>query len=170
MVSALCCGAITACREPAGVAGFVPHRHMIATLALATDGATGLRLTCRYGTTLMMDSIPGAAWTRSSAGDDSRVSRQLFDSTLTAVFSAERNLGVIQFSATYPGPDSIEIVVSGPIADTLRGHVAFGAWGGAWRCPASIPLANDSALVARGYNASLPMLGTWSLSPESPID
>lgn len=158
---------LASCRE---VSGPQPTYHYLMTLGLATNNATGLNQTCRYGASMAMDSIPGAAWSRAATGGSSRVLRQVYGSTLTGMVSAEQDVGTLQFSATYPFPDSIEIVVSGPIADTLRGHLAFGAWSGTWRCPASVPLASDPALIASGYNASVPMLGTWSLSPASPID
>ena len=76
------------------------------------------------------------------------------DTTLTVSFAVTQDANQLVFAL---GP---------PLNDTLTGTVILepsGASSGTWTCPATLPFADNSALISHNYHAVPAPTGTWRL-------
>jgi len=126
---------------------------------------------CFLQAVVPLETLPSASWTTIQSG---QARRDLVVVNQTSYYAFD-SLPGLQVTAALPTADSVELVLAGTYADTLRGHRTIDANGaltyaGAWACPVRFPKANDSVLVAHGYDAGLPIQGRWFLALRRLID
>jgi hypothetical protein len=125
---------------------------------------------CSLAGLLAIDSIPTTPWASTTTAS---VGRTLIIINQTEL-SVSDTLPALRVEASYPAPDSVMLVLSGPYVDTLRGAylgpmAGFPTYGGPWSCPPRFPYGTHPALRAAGYNPTAVIEGQWRLWPLLPI-
>jgi len=85
--------------------------------------------------------------------------------------TADTTIGEAVLDYTGLGQDTLRVTFgAGPYTATLGpGGFLSGEYSGEWTCGPEVPLAQDSTLLAYGYDAELQLVGTWRLSELIPI-
>jgi hypothetical protein len=89
-----------------------------------------------------------------------------------AVLASRQTAVTVSFSVTQDADDLV-FAFGPPLNDSLTGSVlqkVSDGTSGTWTCPATLPFADDSVLLSKGYEAAPAPGGTWSLRWVSPVD
>lgn len=147
-------------------------RATIATLFASTsfqDQQTGARSTCALSGVWQL-----SRWPATTRPDTAflHLFRQFSPDDSTSVLQSTE-LSAVTIALGRTDSVHVEIVLGTPLDQVIAGTLdSVGGWrlSGNWRCPASPPLAADSALLAKGYAADSLPVGSLQVDRHIPID
>lgn len=148
--------------------GLEPRNFRLEARAFTVDPVTSRRTECVLTVDFIRSTYGEEPWSDVTQPGTVSVWRSIADANGTNVVFAKRSDDHLRIDITFPAADSVLIILSGTFTDTLRAGREIHApipYAGAWRCPASLPLGADSVLTSKGYDATRPITGSWTLEP-----
>lgn len=153
----------TSCNDPLRIHGSPIHLLDASAIAVTSDTQSY----CAINTTLSSQLASLPPWAGRITVDVSR-----WVATTGGVLASRDTTLVLSFTVTQ---DSSRLVFAfgAPLNDTLFGSVVSAPTyqtSGAWTCPATLPFADNSQLLSKGYQAVPAPSGSWSLRWLAPVD